>query len=79
MEPVLYMNNKYTLSREIKQIACVPIHSVREFCLIFIANGCQYLQHLSVTQHTHTINTHNHFTAHLDFVRDYPGEPAPES
>jgi len=25
--------------------------------------------------HTHT---HNHFTALLDFVRDYLGEPAPE-
>jgi len=22
--------------------------------------------------------THNHFTALLDFVQDYPGEPAPE-
>jgi len=26
-------------------------------------------------EHTHT---HNCFTALLDFVRDYPGEPAPE-
>ena len=26
---------------------------------------------------THT-HTHNHFTALLDFVRDYPGELAPE-
>jgi len=26
--------------------------------------------------HTHTqIHTHNHFTAVLDFARDYPGEP----
>jgi len=24
------------------------------------------------------IHSHNHFTALLDFVRDYPGEPAPE-
>jgi len=23
-------------------------------------------------------HTHNRFTALLDFVRDYPGEPAPE-
>jgi len=23
-------------------------------------------------------HTHNHFTALFDFVRDYPGEPAPE-
>jgi len=23
-------------------------------------------------------HTHNHFTALLDFVRDYPSEPAPE-
>jgi len=23
-------------------------------------------------------HTHNHFTALLDFFRDYPGEPAPE-
>ena len=27
--------------------------------------------------HTHT-HTPNHFTALLDFVRDYPGEPTPE-
>jgi len=27
--------------------------------------------------HTHT-HTHNHFTSVLDFVLDYPGEPAPE-
>jgi len=27
--------------------------------------------------HTHT-HTHNHFTAVLDSVRDYAGEPAPE-
>jgi len=26
---------------------------------------------------THT-HTHNRFTALLDFVRDYPGEPVPE-
>jgi len=26
---------------------------------------------------THT-HTHNRFTALFDFVRDYPGEPAPE-
>jgi len=26
------------------------------------------------TLHTHTHNTHNRFTALLDFVRDYPGE-----
>ena len=27
----------------------------------------------------HTVtHTHNCFTAHLDFVQDYPGEPAPE-
>jgi len=28
-------------------------------------------------QNTHV--THNHFTALLDFVRDYPDEPTPES
>jgi len=28
-------------------------------------------------QYTHTYKR-NHFTALLDFVRDYPGEPAPE-
>jgi len=28
-------------------------------------------------QHTHT-HTHNRFTVVLDFVQDYPGEPAPE-
>jgi len=27
--------------------------------------------------HTHK-HIHNHFTALLDFVQDYPGEPAPE-
>jgi len=27
--------------------------------------------------HTHT-HTHNHFMALLDFVQDYPSEPAPE-
>jgi len=27
--------------------------------------------------HAHT-HTHNRFMALLDFVRDYPGEPAPE-
>jgi len=25
-----------------------------------------------------TVHTHNHFTALLDYVRDYPGELAPE-
>jgi len=29
------------------------------------------------TTHTYT-HTHNRFTALLDSVRDYPGEPAPE-
>jgi len=28
--------------------------------------------------HTHTHHTHNRFTALLDFLRDYPGEPVPE-
>jgi len=34
-------------------------------------------QYFNTHAHTHT-HTNNHFTAHLDFVRDYPGEPAPE-
>jgi len=33
--------------------------------------------HAHTLMHTHT-QTHNHFTAVLDFVWDYPGEPAPE-
>jgi len=32
---------------------------------------------LEFIHHTHT-HLHNHFTALLDFVWDYPGEPAPE-
>jgi len=28
--------------------------------------------------HTHTHTQTHRFTALLDFVRDYPGEPAPE-
>ena len=42
------------------------------------------MQHLGFTSYLRRyINlyappTHNHFTALFDFVRDYPGEPAPE-
>jgi len=32
-------------------------------------------EHKDTTRHTHKLNR---FTALLDFVRDYPGEPAPE-
>jgi len=32
---------------------------------------------IGIEPETHT-HTHNSFTALLDFVRDYPGEPAPE-
>jgi len=34
-----------------------------------------------VNTHTHTLartRTHNHFTAFLDYIWDYLGEPAPE-
>jgi len=31
--------------------------------------------HCILASHTHM---HKHFTALLDFLRDYPGEPAPE-
>jgi len=44
--------------------------------VIIIAAGWKEFQGLSHT-HTHT-DTHSHFTAVLDFVWDYPGEPAPE-
>ena len=33
--------------------------------------------YITKLDHTHT-DTQNHFTALLDFVQDYPGEPAPE-
>ena len=38
-------------------------------------NGENAPQYTHIHTHTHT---HNHFTALVDFVRDYPGEPAPE-
>jgi len=34
-------------------------------------------RHFMNEAHIHTPHTHNRFTALLDFVRDYPGEPVP--
>jgi len=42
-------------------------------------SGKSHIAHMHTQTHTHThTHTHNRFTALLDFVRDYPGEPAPE-
>jgi len=44
--------------------------------LVISRHSCIMLV-LGYNNHTHT-RTHNHFMALLDFVRDYPGELAPE-
>jgi len=33
---------------------------------------------INMEQRTYITITHNHFMALLDYVRDYPGQPAPE-
>jgi len=44
-------------------------------------NKSKRISYMNACMHAHThicMHTHNRFTALLDFVRDYVGEPAPE-
>jgi len=42
-------------------------------CIILMS-----LQYARCRERERETHTHNHFMALLDFVEDYPGEPAPE-
>ena len=44
-----------------------------------VSNEGMHVKAITVTANLiHTHNTHNRFTALLEFVRDYPGEQVPE-
>ena len=55
------------------------ITSLCALCTLVTLDNVLFRIELISKMHTCThAHTHNRFTALLDFVRDYPGEPAPE-
>ena len=60
------------------QVYCLAVLSqICDFCILYPDTHLLAFFRFIGSHHTHT-PTHNHFTAILDFVREYPGEPAPE-